>query len=93
MPTKKKQVYFVRKETPRKSDYRFNYRRTRESALKYYVGQYREEERRVGMSYSTHFVKTFKKMFTYKTRAEAEEACKQLNANYVAGWGSHTMPN
>ena len=93
MPTKKKQVYFVRKETPRKSDYRFNYQRTPESALQYYVGQYREEERRVGMSYSTRFVKVFKKMFTYKTRAEAEEACKQLNANYVYYWGSHTMPN
>ena len=93
MPTKKKQVYFVRKETLKKSDYRFNYRRTPESALHYYVGQYIEVERRIGMSYSSRFVKTFKKMFTYKTRAEAEEACKQLNANYVDGWGSHTMPN
>lgn len=91
MPTK--QHYFIRKETPKRSDYRFNYQRTPESALHYYVGEYVTREQRIGMSYSTRFVKTFKKMFTYKTRAEAEEACKQLNANYVDCWGSHTMPN
>lgn len=42
------------------------------------------------MSYSTRFVKTFKKMFTYKTRAEAEEACKQLNATTMSTAGART---
>ena len=81
--TKKNQYWFIRKESPRKHDYRFNYRRTPESALHYYIGYYCEEERRVGMSYSTKFVKTFVKRFTYNTRAEAEAALKRLNAEHL----------
>ena len=79
---KKNQYWFIRKETPRKFDYRFNYQKTPESALHYYVGYYHEEERQVGMSYSTKFVKTFVKRFTYKTRAEAEVAMNRLNEEY-----------
>ena len=82
--TKKNQHWFIRKETPRKHDYRFNYQRTPESALHYYVGYYCEVERHVGVSYSTRFVKTFVKQFTYKTRTEAEIAMNRLNEEHFS---------
>lgn len=90
--TKKNQYWFIRKETPKKSDYRFNYQKTPESALHYYVGYYCEVERRIGMSYSTRFVKTFKKMYTYNTRPEAEDAMNRLNEEYFQNWGKHLIP-
>ena len=33
-------VYFVQKDSPLRMDYRFNYQRTPESALKYRIGQW-----------------------------------------------------
>ena len=33
-------VYFVQKDTPHRMDYRFNYERTPESALKYHLAQW-----------------------------------------------------
>ena len=33
-------VYFVQKDSPKRMDYRFNYERTPESALKYRLGQW-----------------------------------------------------
>ena len=80
--TKKNQHWFIRKESPKKFDYRFKYQKTPESALHYYVGYYVEEERRIGMSYSTKFVKTFVKQYTYNTRPEAEDAMNRLNEEY-----------
>lgn len=66
-------VYFVQKDSPRRMDYRFNYQRTPESALKYRIGQW------VSKDYYTD--KLVKKIYSkgYDTREEAEAVMSKYN--------------
>ena len=71
--------YFIRKDTPKKHDYRFNYARTPESALMYRVGEYCLENRQNNMSGCIKQVKTFYPIKAFKTREEAEAYANKLN--------------
>jgi hypothetical protein len=66
-------VYFVQKDTPRRMDYRFNYERTPESALKYRIGQW--------VSHDYYSNRLVKKIFPkgYDTREEAEAVMSEYN--------------
>ena len=70
-------VYFVQKDTPRKMDYRFGYKRTPESALKYHVAQWV-----LKAFYSSKLVK---KIYSkeYDTREEAEAVASRYNEELV----------
>ena len=68
-------VYFVQKDTPLRMDYRFNYQRTPESALKYRVAQWwRGDNGRLK-----------KHIFSkgYDTREEAEAIVSKFNEELV----------
>ena len=68
-------VYFVQKDSPKRMDYRFNYKRTPESALKYRIGQWI----RGGND------KLKKKIYSkgYDTREEAEALVSKYNEQLV----------
>ena len=68
-------VYFVQKDTPKHMDYRFNYQRTPEPALKYHVAQWL----RGGNG------KLKKHIFSkgYDTREEAEALVSKYNDDLV----------
>lgn len=64
-------VYFVQKDSPKQMDYRFNYERTPESALKYRIGQWIRGDND----------KLKKRIFSkgYDTREEAEALVSKYN--------------
>ena len=64
-------VYFVQKDSPKRMDYRFNYERTPESALKYRIGQWIRGEND----------KLQKKIYSkgYDTREEAQALVDKYN--------------
>lgn len=64
-------VYFVAKETVKRMDYRFNYERTPESAIKYQLGQWLRD----------YDGKLKRHIFPkrYDTRAEAEAIMSKYN--------------
>lgn len=68
-------VYFVQKDSPKRMDYRFNFQRTPESALKFRVAQWiRGNNGRLE-----------KKIYSkgYDTREEAEAIVSKFNAQLV----------
>ena len=71
-------VYFVQKDTPKRMDYRFNYQRTPESALKYHLAQWRRDEN--GKLRKYIFVKG------YDTREEAEALASKYNEELVKNY-------
>lgn len=68
-------VYFVQKDTPLRMDYRFNYKRTPESALKYRLAQWIRGENG----------KLKKRIFAkgYDTREEVEAIASKFNEELV----------
>lgn len=68
-------VYFVQKDTPKRMDYRFNYERTPESALKYRVAQWWRGDN--GKLKKHIFMKR------YDTREEAEAIASKFNEELV----------
>jgi len=64
-------VYFVIKDSPKRMDYRFGYKRTPESELKFRIGQW----------WRGHNGKLKRHMFTkgYDTREEAEALASKYN--------------
>ena len=68
-------VYFVQKDSPKRMDYRFNYERTPESALKYRIGQWWRGDNG----------KLKKHIFSkgYDTREEAEALVSKYNEQLV----------
>ena len=68
-------VYFVQKDSPKRMDYRFNYERTPESALKYRLGQWIRGSNG----------KLKKRIFIegYDTRKEAEVLMSKYNEELV----------
>lgn len=68
-------VYFVVKDSPKRMDYRFNYERTPESALKYRIGQW----------WRGHDDKLHRHMFSkgYDTREEAQALVDQYNEQLI----------
>lgn len=68
-------VYFVQKDSPLRMDYRFNYERTPESALKYRIGQWWRGDN--GKLKKHFFVKR------YDTREEAEALASKYNEELV----------
>ena len=64
-------VYFVQKDTPKRMDYRFNYERTPESALKYHLAQWIRGEN--GKLKKRIFLKG------YDTREEVEAIASKYN--------------
>lgn len=64
-------VYFIQKDTPLRMDYRFNYERTPESALKYRLAQWIRGENG----------KLKKRIFSkgYDTREEVETIASKFN--------------
>lgn len=67
-------VYFVQKDSPKRMDYRFNYERTPESALKFHVGQWVRKDH-----------KLVKRIFSkrYDTREEAEAVVSKYNKDLM----------
>ena len=67
-------VYFVQKESPKRMDYRFNYQRTPESALRFQLGQWIRGSNG-----------KLKKRFlgSFKTRPEAEALASRYNEELV----------
>ena len=70
-------VYFVQKDTPRHMDYRFGYKPTPESALKYHLAQW--------ISKDYYSKKLVKKIYPkgYDTREEAEAIASKYNEELV----------
>ena len=68
-------VYFVQKDSPKLMDYRFNYERTPESALKYRLGQWIRSSN--GKLKKRIFMKG------YDTRKEAEALMSKYNEELV----------
>ena len=68
-------VYFVQKDSPKLMDYRFNYERTPESALKYRLGQW--------IRSSNGKLKKRIFMEGYDTRKEAEALMSKYNEELV----------
>ena len=68
-------VYFVQKDSPLRMDYRFNYERTPESALKYRIGQWWRGDN--GKLVKHFFPKR------YDTREEAEALASKYNEELV----------
>ncbi len=68
-------VYFVQKDSPKRMDYRFNYERTPESALKYHIGQWWRGDN--GKLKKHIFYKG------YDTRKEAEALVSKYNEQLV----------
>ena len=68
-------VYFVQKDSPKRMDYRFNYERTPESALKYHLGQWIRDSN--GKLKKRIFMKG------YDTRKEAEALMSKYNEELV----------
>lgn len=70
-------VYFVQKDTPRRMDYRFGYKRTPESALKYHLAQW--------ISKDYYSRKLVKKIYPkeYDTREEVEAIASKYNEELV----------
>ena len=64
-------IYFVVKDSPKRMDYKFGYKPTPESALKYHIGQWQRG----------HDDKLHRYMFTkgYDTREEAEALMSKYN--------------
>lgn len=70
-------VYFVQKDTPKRMDYRFGYKRTPKSALKYHLAQW--------VSPNFHSKKLVKKIYAkaYDTREEVEAIASKFNEELV----------
>lgn len=70
-------VYFVQKDTPRHMDYRFGYKPTPESALKYHLAQW--------ISKDYYSKKLVKKIYPkgYDTHEEAEAIASKYNEELV----------
>ena len=68
-------VYFVQKDSPLRMDYRFNYERTPESALKFRIGQWWRGDN--GKLVKHFFPKR------YDTREEAEALASKYNEELV----------
>ena len=74
---KAERVYFVQKDAPKKMDYRFGYKRTPESALKYHLAQWLPKD-----GYGSKLVKRICAK-EYDTREEVEAISSPYNEELV----------